>query len=323
MALSAKRYTITAALPYTNGPIHIGHLAGVYVPADIYSRYLRAQQKDVAFICGSDEHGVAISIKAKKEGVTPKEIIDKYDGMIRKSFDQLGISFDNYSRTSAKIHHETASEIFSKMNDDNKFIEEITEQLYDPEAEQYLADRFVIGTCPKCNHTEAYGDQCEQCGSSLSATELINPKSTLSGADPILKEKLRIFDHISIYYLIAGSYAPVCLITLLDKSGLYIFIAVCSIAIFGTLFKLFYTGKYEKLSLALYLLMGWVIIVDIRTLFEILELNAVILLVLSGLSYTIGTIFYSRKEKYAHTIWHLFVLSGSTFHYFFVLFYII
>lgn len=188
MALSAKRYTITAALPYTNGPIHIGHLAGVYVPADIYSRYLRAQQKDVAFICGSDEHGVAISIKAKKEGVTPKEIIDKYDGMIRKSFDQLGISFDNYSRTSAKIHHETASEIFSKMNDDNKFIEEITEQLYDPEAEQYLADRFVIGTCPKCNHTEAYGDQCEQCGSSLSATELINPKSTLSGADPILKE---------------------------------------------------------------------------------------------------------------------------------------
>jgi methionyl-tRNA synthetase len=188
MALSAKRYTITAALPYTNGPIHIGHLAGVYVPADIYSRYLRAQQKDVAFICGSDEHGVAISIKAKKEGVTPKEIIDKYDGMIRKSFDQLGISFDNYSRTSAKIHHETASEIFSKMNDDNKFIEEITEQLYDPEAEQYLADRFVVGTCPKCNHTEAYGDQCEQCGSSLSATELINPKSTLSGADPILKE---------------------------------------------------------------------------------------------------------------------------------------
>ena len=188
MALSAKRYTITAALPYTNGPIHIGHLAGVYVPADIYSRYLRAQQKDVAFICGSDEHGVAISIKAKKEGVTPKEIIDKYDGMIRKSFDQLGISFDNYSRTSAKIHHETASEIFSKMNDDNKFIEEITEQLYDPEAEQYLADRFIIGTCPKCNHTEAYGDQCEQCGSSLSATELINPKSTLSGADPILKE---------------------------------------------------------------------------------------------------------------------------------------
>ena len=188
MALSAKRYTITAALPYTNGPIHIGHLAGVYVPADIYSRYLRAQKKDVAFICGSDEHGVAISIKAKKEGVTPKEIIDKYDEMIRKSFVQLGISFDNYSRTSAKIHHETASEIFTKMNGAGQFIEEVTEQLYDPEVNQYLADRFVTGTCPKCSHTEAYGDQCEQCGSSLNATELINPKSTLSGAEPILKE---------------------------------------------------------------------------------------------------------------------------------------
>ena len=188
MALTAKRYTITAALPYTNGPIHIGHLAGVYVPADIYSRYLRAQKKDVAFICGSDEHGVAISIRAKKEGVSPKEIIDKYDGMIRKSFDQLGISFDNYSRTSAPIHHETASDIFSKMHVAGQFIEEVTEQLYDPEAKQYLADRFVTGTCPKCNHTEAYGDQCEQCGSSLNATELINPKSTLSGAEPILKE---------------------------------------------------------------------------------------------------------------------------------------
>ena len=188
MALTAKRYTITAALPYTNGPIHIGHLAGVYVPADIYSRYLRAQKKDVAFICGSDEHGVAISIRAKKEGVSPKEIIDKYDGMIRKSFDQLGISFDNYSRTSAPIHHETASDIFSKMQAAGQFVEEVTEQLYDPEAKQYLADRFVTGTCPKCNHTEAYGDQCEQCGSSLNATELTNPKSTLSGAEPILKE---------------------------------------------------------------------------------------------------------------------------------------
>ena len=188
MALTAKRYTITAALPYTNGPIHIGHLAGVYVPADIYSRYLRAQKKDVAFICGSDEHGVAISIRAKKEGISPKEIIDKYDGMIRKSFNQLGISFDNYSRTSAPIHHETASDIFSKMHTAGQFVEEVTEQLYDPEAKQYLADRFVTGTCPKCNHTEAYGDQCEQCGSSLNSTELINPKSTLSGAEPILKE---------------------------------------------------------------------------------------------------------------------------------------
>ncbi len=188
MALTAKRYTITAALPYTNGPIHIGHLAGVYVPADIYSRYLRAQKKDVVFICGSDEHGVAISIRAKEEGISPKEIIDKYDQMIRTSFDQLGISFDNYSRTSSEIHHETASEIFTKMNDTGKFSEEVTEQLYDPKANQFLADRFVTGTCPKCQHPEAYGDQCEQCGSSLNATELIYPKSTLSGAIPVLKK---------------------------------------------------------------------------------------------------------------------------------------
>ncbi|MDC1433962.1 methionine--tRNA ligase [Flavobacteriaceae bacterium] len=187
MALTAKRYTVTAALPYTNGPIHIGHLAGVYVPADIYVRYLRSQNKDVAFICGSDEHGVAISIRAKKEGVSPKEIIDKYDAMIRTSFDQLGISFDNYSRTSAEIHHKTAAEFFKNMHVDGKFIEETTEQLFDEEAQQFLADRFVTGTCPKCDHPEAYGDQCEQCGSSLSATELINPKSTLSGSVPQLK----------------------------------------------------------------------------------------------------------------------------------------
>jgi methionyl-tRNA synthetase len=187
MALTAKRYTVTAALPYTNGPIHIGHLAGVYVPADIYVRYLRSQNKDVAFICGSDEHGVAISIRAKKEEVSPKEIIDKYDAMIRTSFDQLGISFDNYSRTSAEIHHKTAAEFFKKMHVDGKFIEETTEQLFDEEAQQFLADRFVTGTCPKCDHPEAYGDQCEQCGSSLSATELINPKSTLSGSVPQLK----------------------------------------------------------------------------------------------------------------------------------------
>ena len=187
MALTAKRYTVTAALPYTNGPIHIGHLAGVYVPADIYVRYLRAQNKDVAFICGSDEHGVAISIRAKKEGVSPKEIIDKYDAMIRTSFDQLGISFDNYSRTSAEIHHQTAAAFFKNMHADGKFIEETTEQLFDEEAQQFLADRFVTGSCPKCDHPEAYGDQCEQCGSSLSATELINPKSTLSGAIPQLK----------------------------------------------------------------------------------------------------------------------------------------
>ena len=188
MALTAKRYTLTAALPYTNGPIHIGHLAGVYVPADIYARYLRAQNKDVAFICGSDEHGVAISIRAKKEGVSPKEIIDKYDEMIRNSFEAFGISFDNYSRTSAAIHHQTAAEIFRNMHQDGKFIEQTTAQLYDAEAQQFLADRFVIGQCPTCDHPEAYGDQCENCGSSLSATELINPKSTLSGSVPELKE---------------------------------------------------------------------------------------------------------------------------------------
>lgn len=184
---SASRYTITAALPYTNGPIHIGHLAGVYVPADIYSRYLRLKGNDVAFVCGSDEHGVAISMKAKKEGVTPKEIIDKYHAIIKKSFADFGVSFDNYSRTSAKVHHETASEFFKKMYEQGDFIEEETEQLYDDEAKQFLADRFVIGTCPKCGHEEAYGDQCENCGSSLNATDLINPKSTITGTVPSLK----------------------------------------------------------------------------------------------------------------------------------------
>jgi methionyl-tRNA synthetase len=184
----AKRYTITAALPYTNGPIHIGHLAGVYVPSDIYARYLRLQGKDVAFICGSDEHGVAISMKAKKEGITPQEVIDKYNGIIKKSFEDFGISFDNYSRTSAKIHHETASAFFKKLYDNGDFIEEVTEQLYDAKAEQFLADRFVTGTCPKCENPEAYGDQCERCGSTLNATDLINPKSTITGETPIIKE---------------------------------------------------------------------------------------------------------------------------------------
>ena len=187
MLQNPKRYTITAALPYTNGPIHIGHLAGVYVPSDIYSRYLRLQGRDVLFVCGSDEHGVAISMKAKKEGVTPQEIIDKYDGIIRKSFSDFGISFDNYSRTSAKIHHETASEFFRTLYDKGDFIEEVTEQLYDAKADQFLADRFVIGTCPKCGNEEAYGDQCEKCGSTLNATDLINPKSTITGETPILK----------------------------------------------------------------------------------------------------------------------------------------
>ncbi|NHM00533.1 methionine--tRNA ligase [Flavobacterium difficile] len=187
MLQDPKRYTITAALPYTNGPIHIGHLAGVYVPSDIYARYLRLQGKDVAFICGSDEHGVAISMKAKKEGITPQEVIDKYDGIIRKSFIDFGISFDNYSRTSSEIHHKTASEFFRKLYDNGDFIEETTEQLYDAKADQFLADRFVTGTCPKCANEEAYGDQCEKCGSTLNATDLINPKSTITGETPILK----------------------------------------------------------------------------------------------------------------------------------------
>jgi len=188
MTQNPKRYTITAALPYTNGPIHIGHLAGVYVPADIYSRYLRLQGKDVAFICGSDEHGVAISMKAKKEGITPQQVIDKYDGIIRKSFEDFGISFNNYSRTSAKIHHDTASEFFRTLYDKGDFIEEVTEQLYDAKANQFLADRFVVGTCPKCGNDGAYGDQCENCGSTLNATDLINPKSTITGETPVLKE---------------------------------------------------------------------------------------------------------------------------------------
>lgn len=187
MIQNPKRYTITAALPYTNGPIHIGHLAGVYVPADIYARFLRQQGKDVAFICGSDEHGVAISMKAKKEGITPQEVIDKYNGIIKQSFADFGISFDNYSRTSAKIHHDTASDFFRKLYDNGKFIEEVTEQLYDEKAQQFLADRFVTGTCPKCGNEEAYGDQCEKCGTSLNATDLINPKSTITGTKPILK----------------------------------------------------------------------------------------------------------------------------------------
>ncbi|WP_298997025.1 methionine--tRNA ligase [uncultured Tenacibaculum sp.] len=183
-----KRYTITAALPYTNGPIHIGHLAGVYVPGDIYARYLRQRGKDVAYICGSDEHGVAIPMRAKKEGVTPQAIIDKYNGIIKQSFEDFGISFDNYSRTSAEIHHKTASDFFTKLYNDGEFIEEVTQQLYDEEANQFLADRFVIGTCPKCGNEESYGDQCEKCGTSHNATDLINPKSAITGNVPTLKE---------------------------------------------------------------------------------------------------------------------------------------
>ncbi|MCF6131581.1 methionine--tRNA ligase [Flavobacterium wongokense] len=199
MLKDPKRYTITAALPYTNGPIHIGHLAGVYVPSDIYARYLRLQGKDVAFICGSDEHGVAISMKAKKEGITPQQVIDKYDGIIRQSFIDFGISFDNYSRTSSKIHHDTAQEFFKKLYDNNDFIEEVTEQLYDAKADQFLADRFVTGTCPKCDNPEAYGDQCERCGSTLNATDLINPKSTITGETPILKKTKHWFLPLNRY----------------------------------------------------------------------------------------------------------------------------
>tara|TARA_B110000211_G_scaffold36402_1_gene36684 strand:+ start:509 stop:2560 length:2052 start_codon:yes stop_codon:yes gene_type:complete len=184
----SKRYTITAALPYTNGPLHIGHLAGVYVPADIYARYLRLKGHDVAFICGSDEHGVPITIKAKKEGVTPQDIVDHYNANIKASFKEFGISFDNYSRTSAKIHHETASEFFTTLYTKGEFIEETNAQLYDAEAGQFLADRFVVGTCPKCGNEESYGDQCEDCGTSHNATDLIKPKSAITGATPSLKE---------------------------------------------------------------------------------------------------------------------------------------
>ena len=183
-----KRITITAALPYTNGPVHIGHLAGVYVPADIYARYLRLNNKDVAFVCGSDEHGVPITLKAKKEGITPQQVVDKYHAIIKQSFEDFGISFDNYSRTSAKIHHKTASEFFTKLYEDGKFIEETSAQLYDADANQFLADRFVIGTCPKCGNEESYGDQCEKCGTSHNATDLINPKSAITGNVPSLKE---------------------------------------------------------------------------------------------------------------------------------------
>jgi len=183
-----KRYTITAALPYANGPLHIGHLAGAYIPADIYARYLRLKGKDVAFVCGSDEHGAAIPIRAKKEGISPQKIIDKYHTIIKKSFEDFGISFDNYARTSSKIHHKMASEFFNELNKKNIFIEKESEQLYDLEENQFLADRYVEGECPKCGFKEAYGDQCESCGSSLNATDLINPKSKLSGNIPSLKK---------------------------------------------------------------------------------------------------------------------------------------
>ena len=183
----SKTYTITAALPYTNGPIHIGHLAGVYVPADTYARYLRIMGNDVVYICGSDEHGVPITIKAKKENKTPQEIVDRYHQNIKNSFSEFGISFDNYSRTSAKIHHDTASEFFLKLLENNSFEELTSEQFYDEEEEQFLPDRFLIGTCPKCGFEESYGDQCEKCGTSHNPRDLINPRSSITGNKPSLR----------------------------------------------------------------------------------------------------------------------------------------
>ena len=183
-----KRFTVTAALPYANGPIHIGHLAGVYIPADIFSRYQRLINNDVAFICGSDEHGVAISLQARKESITPKELIDRYDKLIRDSFEKFGISFDNYSRTSREIHHKNSIELFNLLNEKDLFSFKTTKQYYDKEAKQFLADRYIIGICPICDAVDAYGDQCENCGSTLSTDELKNPKSTISNSKPILKD---------------------------------------------------------------------------------------------------------------------------------------
>lgn len=188
IALPFKRYTITSALPYANGPLHIGHLAGAYIPADIYVRFLRLNGKDVVYVCGSDEHGAAITIKAKKEGTTPKDIIDRYHAQIKDSFEQFGISFDIYHRTSEKIHHELSQEFFLNLYEKGEFIEQVSEQYYDEEYHQFLADRYIVGTCPNCKNEGAYGDQCEKCGTSLNPTDLISPISTLSGKPPVLRE---------------------------------------------------------------------------------------------------------------------------------------
>ena len=186
--MTFKRTTVTSALPYANGPVHIGHLAGVYVPADIYVRYLRLKGEEVIFIGGSDEHGVPITIKARKEGVSPQDIVDRYHAIIKKSFEDFGITFDIYSRTTSKTHHQLASDFFKKLYEEGKFIEQTTEQYYDTEAQQFLADRYITGTCPHCGNENAYGDQCEACGTSLSATDLINPKSAISGSVPEMRE---------------------------------------------------------------------------------------------------------------------------------------
>ena len=184
----SKRKMITAALPYANGPVHIGHLAGVYIPADVYARFQRNTGQEIAFICGSDEHGIPITIRAKKEGITPQDVVDKYHEIIKKSFADLGISFDEYSRTTSKKHYEVSQEFFLNLYNKGKFEEEISEQFFDEQAGEFLADRYIVGTCPKCNNENAYGDQCEKCGSTLSPTELINPKSMLSGNTPVLKK---------------------------------------------------------------------------------------------------------------------------------------
>ena len=183
-----KRYLVTSALPYANGPVHIGHLAGVYIPSDIYTRYLRLRGEDVISVCGSDEHGVPITIKARQEGVTPQDIVDKYHNIIKKAFEGLGMSFDIYSRTSSPVHHRTASDFFRTLYDKGVFTEQTTMQYYDEEAGQFLADRYIMGTCPHCQNDRAYGDQCEKCGSSLAATDLINPRSTITGSVPVMRE---------------------------------------------------------------------------------------------------------------------------------------
>ncbi|MEO1807878.1 MAG: methionine--tRNA ligase [Bacteroidota bacterium] len=199
--MTPARYTITSALPYANGPLHIGHLAGAYIPADLYVRYLRLKKRDVLYVCGSDEHGAAITLRAKKEGTTPQAIIDQYHAMIKEAFEKFGISFDIYHRTSEKIHHQTSQDFFTVLNDKGEFIKRTSEQYYDEEYKQFLADRYIMGTCPKCGHDRAYGDQCENCGSSLSPTELINPISTLSGKTPVLKETTH-------WYLPLDKYQP-------------------------------------------------------------------------------------------------------------------
>jgi methionyl-tRNA synthetase len=197
--LEFKRHTITAALPYANGPVHIGHLAGCYIPADIYARYLRSVGKDVKFVCGSDEHGVPITIKAKKENITPQQVVDKYHNMMKGSFEEFGIAFDIYSRTSSKTHYKTASEFFTTLYEKGVFTEKKTMQYYDESQQQFLADRYIIGTCPRCHNENAYGDQCEKCGSSLSPSDLINPRSALSGNPPVLKETTHWFFPLDKY----------------------------------------------------------------------------------------------------------------------------